>query len=261
MPQTQALLDQRSRGAVDIRMERGGPVVLREEGSAKCRLPRGSSEVILINTSGGLAGGDRVDISASAGARATLALTTQAAERVYRTLGPAAEVSVALTAESNSTLFWLPHETLLFDGSALARHLTADVAADATFLAVEAVVFGRQAAGEEMHSISLRDRWTIRRAGRLIHAEALALGPAWRPSPATLAGARATATLLLVSPQAETLLERVRTRLGPQDGASAWNGKLIARLLADDSLMLRKTLVSVLSACMGTLALPKVWTL
>jgi urease accessory protein len=261
MTTASALLAQRAFGSVHVRMERTGPAILRDEGAAKCRLPRGSSDAILINTSGGLAGGDRVEIRAEAGAGAALTLTSQAAERVYRTLGPAAHVSVDLSAEAGARLFWLPQETILFEGASLTRRISVDLAEDATFLAAEAMVFGRRAMGEHVNGIQLRDRWSIRRAGTLIHAEALALGPDFPSTPATLEGAHAVATVLLVSAGAERLLDQVRALLGPRDGASAWNGKLIARCVADDSLALRKTLVPLLSACVGPSAMPKVWSL
>ena len=229
MASPQQLLSERAFGSVHVRMERQGPAILREEGAAKCRLPRGSREAILINTSGGLAGGDVAEIRGEAAAGATL--------------------------------FWLPQETILFDGSSLEREISVDLAADATFLAVEPMVFGRRAMGESLNAVHVRDRWSVRREGTLLHAEALALGPGLPATPATLEGVHAMATVLLASPGADTLLERVRGLLGPRDGASAWNGKLIARCVAEDSLALRKTLVPVLSACVGSSAMPKVWSL
>lgn len=261
MTSASLLLAQRAFGSVHIRMERTGPAILREEGAAKCRLPRGSTEAILINTSGGLAGGDRAEIRGEAGAGATLTLTTQAAERVYRTLGPPADLSVSLVAEAGATLHWMPQETILFEGASLARTITVDLAPGAAFVAVEPMILGRHAMGEQLEAVSLCDRWFIRRSGRLIHAEALAFGPARPATPATLAGVQAMANVLIVSDAAEGLLDTVLRHLGPRDGASAWNGKLIARCVADDSLALRKTLVPLLSACVGPAAMPKVWTL
>ena len=45
---------------------------------------------VLLTTSGGLVGGDEIRISVTARAGAVAGVTTQAAEKVYRTLGPAA---------------------------------------------------------------------------------------------------------------------------------------------------------------------------
>jgi urease accessory protein len=256
---TARLLQQRSTGQVHLRMERGGIAVMREAGSAKCRLPPRSNEAILINTSGGLAGGDTVDIRAEAGQGSALTLTSQAAERVYRTLGPAASVSVSLKAAPGSTVLWMPKETILFDNSALNRSIDIELADSATFLAVEAMVFGRTEMGEMPRQVSVVDQWRVRRAGRLVHAEAFRLGPAWTTSPATLAGNRAMATLLLIAPQAELLRDKLRAVLSPQGGASAWNGRLVARFLAKDGFHLRKTLFEALCVCVGREKLPKCW--
>jgi len=234
--------------------------VMREAGSAKCRMPRGSNEAILINTSGGLAGGDLMEVGAEAGEGTRLALTTQAAERVYRTLGPAAEVRVNLRAERGAHIFWMPQETIFFDNAALDRKLNVELEEGATFLAVEPMVFGRREMGERVGRISVRDRWMIRRAGEIIHAEAFQMGSVMAESPATLAGNSAAATVVFIADEAERLLDAVRQMLGPQDGASAWNGKLVARLVAKDGFSLRKVLIPVLSLCVGRWGLPKCWT-
>jgi urease accessory protein len=251
---------QRSKGAVDIRVGRGGIEVMREAGSAKCRMPRGSNEAILINTSGGLAGGDLVEIAGTAGAGATLTLTSQAAERIYRTLGPASGVKIKLTAEADSTLFWMPQESIFFEGSALVRSLDVELGEGSTFLAVEPMVFGRREMGEHVRHVSVVDRWSVRRDGKLIHSDVFRLGPYWQNSKATFDQNHAAATILLISNQADMVLDKVRAVLGPDDGASAWNGKLVARLLAKDGFHLRKTLIQVFTACVGREKLPKTWT-
>jgi urease accessory protein len=260
MTTTARLLAQRSSGQVHLRMEQDGIAVMREAGSAKCRIPRGSSEAILINTSGALAGGDTVDIRAEVGCGASLTLTTQAAERVYRSLGPAASVAVSLRATPASHLFWMPQESILFEGSALQRRIDIELAEDATFLAVESMIFGRTEMGEVVQSVSVEDQWRVKRAGRLIHAEAFKLGPHWPTTAATLSDHRATATLILISPQAEQLVDKLRAVLSPNDGVSTWNGKLVARLLAKDGFHLRKTLIQALCVCVGRDQLPKCWT-
>ena len=259
MNATARLLEQRSVGHVHLRMERDGIAVMREAGSAKCRMPRGTSEAILINTSGGLAGGDSVSIKAEVGVGASLTLTSQAAERVYRTLGPAANVQVSLSVADNATLLWTPQESIFFEGSSLVRSLDVDLAASATFLAIEPMVFGRREMGEYLKHVSVVDRWHIRQDGKLVHAEAFKLGPDWPQSKASFGNNHAAASLAFVSANAELLLDKVRDVLGPEDGASAWNGKLVARLLANDGFHLRKTLIKVLVVCVGRDKLPKCW--
>ena len=254
------LLDQRSVGEVTLRVERGGPAIIREFGSSKCRIPKGSTEAILINTSGGLAGGDQIAVNATVGEDAALCLTSQTAERVYRSLGPPAEVKVALKAEAGARLYWLPQETILFEQSALQRSLEVELDERATFLAVESMIFGRGEMGEAVSQLEISDRWAVKRGGRLFHCEQLKLGPNLPHSHATLAANRAMATLLLISPEAPSRLEAVLAVIGKNGGASAWNGKLVARLVAPDGFHLRKTLIKVLIACAGQNGLPKTWT-
>ncbi len=253
------LLEQRSVGELTLRVERGGPKIIRESGATKCRIPMGGSEAIIINTSGGLAGGDEVIINATVGENATLTLTSQTAERVYGSLGPPADVKVALTAEVGSVLFWLPQETILFENSVLHRELEVELSVGACFLAVEPLVFGRNEMGEDIHTLDLSDRWLVKRDGALLHAERLKFGPHLPHSMATLGNFRTMATVLFISPEAEARLDDVRGSLSENDGASAWNGKLVARLIAKDGFHLRKTVIRVLNACVGKSNMPKTW--
>jgi urease accessory protein len=257
---TARLLEQRSRGHVHLRMDEHGVSILKEAGAAKVRLPFGGNEAILINTSGGLAGGDTVDVRVEAGARSELVVTTQAAERVYRTLGPPAEINISLKAENGSRLYWLPQETIVFDNSAVRRSINVDLAGDAVFLAVEAVVFGRREMNESVLSLLFIDHWRIHREGRLIHAEHMQLGSELPRSAATLASNTAIATLLFIGSGAEEKLGAARALLNEGSAASAWNGKLVARLLAKDGFELRKILVRLISAIVHPYALPKLWT-
>ena len=255
-----AVRHQRSQGHVRLAMEHHGLARLREQGAAKVRFPDGNREAVLINTGGGLAGGDEFSFGIAAGADARLTVTTQAAERVYRSLGPPAAITTRLTAGAGAFLSWLPQETILFDGASLSRQIAADIAADATLLAVEPVIFGRKEMGEVIGHIALKDRWRIRRGGRLIFADDIAIEGALPGSSATLAGAGAMATLLYVAADAEAKLDPLRGAM-TGGGASAWNGKLVARLLAADGFALRKALIPALCLLAGQAGLPKVWSL
>ena len=260
MTAAEAFHAQRSVGAVSLRMGAGGIIRRRESGAAKVRMPPAENLAMLINTGGGLAGGDdfQFDITAEEGAR--LAVTGQAAERVYRSLGPAATVRVELTAGAGADLMWLPLESILFNGAALHRRLEAELAPSARLLAVESVVFGRTEMGEAMNLVDFRDRWRIRRGGKLIFADDIALAGPPPASKATLAGAKAMATILLVSDDCERHLQAVRDAFGDRGGASAWDGKLVARVLATDGFSLRKSLIPALAALAGPQGLPKVWS-
>lgn len=251
---------QRSEGAVHLTMGPKGILRLREAHAAKVRIPFGVPEAILINTGGGLAGGDRFAFDITAEATSRLTVTSQAAERVYRTLGSAAEVDVTLTAKDDATLMWLPQETILFDGAALSRRITAELSPSARFLAVESVILGREAMGEQVARARLTDRWRIRQGGKLVFADDLAFDGTPPASTATLGEARAFATVVLIAPEAEDLLDLVRAAIGDRGAASAWTGKLVARLAARDGFDLRKSLIPALTLLARGGGLPKTWS-
>jgi urease accessory protein len=254
----------RGRGAITAFDSNGRTrlAVLHEDGCAKIRLPNTndhSLQAVLINTAGGLTGGDDVRWEARAGVGTTLVLTTQACERVYRSLGPDADVSISLKAETGARLGWLPQETILFDGGRLRRTLDVDLAGDATLCAVEAVILGRHAMGEDARTATLRDDWRIRRDGRLIHAEATRLGghDRERDAPSLLDGAGAFATVLYIGADAERRLDPVRAVLGGRSGASLVGERLIVRAIAPSGLALRKILGPVVAQLAGSL--PRLW--
>ena len=250
-------------------------VDLYQQGAAKIRLPRHTDrsglEAVVINTAGGLTGGDRLDWSASAAEGSSLTLTTQACEKVYRSAGGEALVKTKLSADSGAQLAWLPQETILFDQSRLVRDLEADLHPDARFLACEAVIFGRHARGESVNTGCFRDRWTIRCGGIPVHREDFRIGgpiAGHLQQPAVAAGKAAFATVLLAGRDAEDMLARVRGALRNdaeiKSGASALNagptGKLLARILAKDGYALRKALLPLLELLNGEAGLPRIWS-
>jgi urease accessory protein len=239
---------------------------LHQRGCAKIRLPKVAvgepPNAVLINTAGGLTGGDRMQVAVAAEEGCRAIVTTQACERVYRSAGGAASVETHLAVGPGGRIDWLPQETILFDGSALVRRLDVDLAPGARLLACESLLFGRAAMQETMRAFSVHERWRIRRDGRLLFADDLRFGDADAAllgDPAILGGAGAMATILLVYEDAERCLEPVRAAIGTAGGASAWNGKLLARLTAADGMALRAALIPALATLLDGAALPQAW--
>lgn len=239
---------------------------LYQEGCAKIRLPNThdrSLQAVLINTAGGLTGGDDLNWQAEAGPGSALVLTTPACERVYRSTGPDALVETRLRVAAGARLDWLPQETILFQGSKLRRRIEVDLEGDARFLAVEAVLLGREAMGEEARDACLSDRWRVRRNGRLLHAETTRLtGTALeRDGVSLLGGARAFATLLYIGPDAGRHLDPVRHFLRERAGASLVGERLVVRVLAESGLALRRVIAPIIATLAGAGALPRLWYL
>jgi len=260
----------RARGAVRFDVHQAEGVTrrrnLHESGSLRVRFPSPEAEglsAVFVNAAGGIAGGDRFDIEIATGEGSRLAVTTAAAEKVYRAAGPAAELNIALRLAAGSHLAWLPQETILFDRARLSRRIDIDLADSASLLLCEIVVFGRAAMGERMQSGEFADRWRLRRGGRLVFAENLRLDGDIGEKlarPAIAKGGVAIGTALIV-PGDEALVERIREvseSFGGEVGVSAWNGFAMARFCAQDAARLRADMMAVLGRASGA-ALPRLW--
>ena len=259
---------QRSSGEAHVGWRRGATLPrldrLYQAGSAKAFIHPGDTgpEVVFLNTSGGLTGGDtlRYGLDLAAGCRATA--TTQTAERAYRSDASSARIEVRHRLGPGARLDWLPQETILFDRSALRRDTLIELDSDAACLMLEAVVLGRAAMGERVAEVRFDDRRRIMRDGRPVLVEPLRLTTAsLAAGRGVLQDARAFATLALVADGAEDALGPVRAVLdepGVAGGASGFDGKLIVRLMAGDGWPLRRQILRLL-AVLRPGPLPRVW--
>ena len=245
-----------------------GIATLAERGGYRLKFPRTHShhaEAVIINTGGGVVGGDRVklDFSVLQGADATI--TTQAAERIYRSTGPYSEINARLDVANHARLIWVPQETILFSGARLRRRFEIDVSSSARLLFAESMIFGRTASGEVMDHGALYDTWRVRRDGRLIFAESNRLDDVSDDvlrRPAILGPSQALACILYVAPDAEARLASVREVLESADagaGASAWNGLLVVRFVTDAARDMRRAMVRVMQELSGA-SMPRVWS-
>ncbi|MEK9283134.1 MULTISPECIES: urease accessory protein UreD [unclassified Bradyrhizobium] len=259
----------RARGAVRFDVHARDGVTrrgtLHESGSLRVRFPSPEDEGlsgVFVNTAGGVAGGDRFDIEIAATDAARLTLTTAAAEKVYRTPGPAAQLNIALTVGTGAHLSWLPQETILFDRARVQRRFDIELDEAASLLLGEIVVFGRTAMGERMEQGEFVDRWRLRRGGKLVFAETVRLdGDIGKKlaRPAFAKGGAAIGTALIV-PGDEALVECLREAadsFAGEVGISAWNGFAMARFCAQDAARLRADMMAVLARTDA--ALPRLW--
>ena len=264
---------QRARGALNISVVAGGDGQsrlqdLRQQGSYRAIFPRpkmGAIEAVMINTAGGITGGDRFSTKVTAHNHAKISLTTQAAERIYR--APDAtpgSMQTRLEVKSNAQLYWLPQETILFEGSRLRRRLDVDVARESKFLMVEPIVFGRAASGEILHYCALDDTVCISCEGTPIYVDRIKLNGdiALTLKRAAVAdGARAMASIVLVDQRAKVMLDGLRALLPCSGGASlVADNLLVVRLLCSDSFALRSALLPILTHLTQN-AVPKNWRL
>jgi urease accessory protein len=223
---------------------------------------------VLVNTAGGLVGGDRLATEIALDDGAAALVTTQAAEKVYRSAGPDVEIANHLLVGAGGWAEWLPHETILFDASRLRRRLMIDVGEGGRVLAGETLVFGRIARGEQVRVGLVHDEWRVRLEGRLAWADALHLDGDIARSLAAQAGfdgARAAATLVYAGADAADRLAFIRETIEPGGGAASCLGKLVvARWLSPTPHELRAAFGAAwarLRAELGGLPaiLPRIW--
>ncbi|MEF3049321.1 urease accessory protein UreD [Pseudotabrizicola sp. L79] len=260
---------QRSRGEARVALgQAAGRITLcglRQSGSAKVILPHVGAcpEAVFLNTSGGLTGGDALSYTVDLDPGVVAVATTQTAERAYRSSGGMARVRVDLSVGAGGFLDWLPQETILFNGAALDRRTVVQLGAGAGCLVLEMVVLGRQAMGETVAQVALRDWRQISRADRPIWVEPLVLSDrALQTGVAGMGGIRAFASLCLVAPDAPDLLAPLRRLLdepGVTAGASALPGRLMLRAHAADGWPLRRQIARCLGLLREGRPLPGVW--
>ncbi|SIO41633.1 urease accessory protein [Rhodovulum sp. ES.010] len=260
----------RAVGHVAVAVKRAGPVTglarLRQSGAFKALFPRvrgGALDAVLVNTAGGITGGDRFSVEIDAGTGAHLRVTTQAAERAYRAQpGERGRMRTVLRVAPDARIDWLPQETILYERSDFDRVLAADLAPGGRLLLVEPLVFGRAAMGEALRDVVFRDRIEIRRDGVPLYLDAMRLegdAVAHLARPAVAGAAGAMASLVFVAPEAESHLAALRALMPPTGGASlVREDVLVLRVLAADSFALRRVLVPALHR-LTEAALPRSW--
>jgi urease accessory protein len=200
---------------------------------------------VLLNTSGGIVGGDALQVAVRLEAGAAAVITSQAAEKAYRSAGADATLDVDLDLGDRTWLEWLPQETILFDGARLRRRLRVDASAQARLVAADMLVFGRRARGERFQRGFVYDRWEVRIGRRLAWADALRLAPepgALLDAPFGFASAGAAATAIYVAPDAADRLDLARALLDQQkvrSGATCVGPVLVLRWLGQDPAAVR----------------------
>lgn len=231
----------------------------------------GIEEAVLINIAGGVAGGDRLEYIVTALTHSSIAVTSQAAEKVYRALSEPARIITKLKASEAAKLAWLPQETIVFNQARFRRETEIEISSGAELLALEWLVLGRAAHGEEMLAGEVSDALRIKKNGRLIWADAFratheVFGQLHRK--ALLSNCKAFATLVYFGPCPEQRLQ-LSHDIGPSlesfCASTSIAGLLIVRFAAMVAADLRLALRGFLQKFNDTLApgpfgIPKMWS-
>lgn len=245
-----------------------------ERSPTRIMFPRTGSrpveEAVLINTGGGVAGGDRLECSVSALPGTSIAVTSQAAEKVYRALNEPARVTTTLKARESARLAWLPQETIVFNLARLCRTTEIELTSGTELLALEWLVLGRAAHGETVINGNIVDSWHVKKDGRLIWADSFRITDEAFPHlhrKALLANCHAIATLIYFGPHLDKRLDFLREiipSLGCNCAATLVSGLIVVRFAARESSDLKLALRSFLQQFgpelgSGPFQVPKMW--
>src|SRR5262249_18600791 len=207
-----------------------------------------AKEAVLVNTGGGIAGGDRLECGVTAMAGASVAVTSQTAERVYRALDQPARFLTKLKVGAGAKLAWFPHETIVFNWARLHRETEVEISSGSEMVALEWLVFGRAASGEQIMGGEIRDDWRVKKEGRLIWADSFRISEDVFPHlnrKALLSNCKAIATLIHFGPELPKRLELLREISRPLDcrcAATSVADLIIVRLAAEESWNLKLAL-------------------
>ena len=230
----------------------------------------GVCHVYLLHPPGGVAGGDELEVEVHAAAGAAGLVTTPAAGKVYRTLGPPSDLRHTLVVENGASLEWLPQETILFGGSTLRVRTDVQLASGARFAGWEVVALGREHSGDRYAHGSVRTEVQLHVDGALSVRELqdFAAGDPVLPARWGLASRRAFGTLY-AAPADEDVLARARHALGEVPGgvdaaATLLDGVLAVRALGGAATGVRAALVRAWSAVRPLVIgaepmLPRIW--
>ena len=260
-------LMQRAKGRVGLHVCGDKIARLYQSGCGKLILPKtygDMREAVLLNTAGGITGGDRLDISVTA-EDCTLVATSQTAERLYKSNMYPAQINVDLTVARAATLHWMPQETIIFDGAGVDRNIRVDMSADGTCLLAETITLGREAMGESVEHCHFTDQWRLYRDGILFHGEALRLTGDIASQMHSVAGgngARFLTTIIYVGPDAEAQSRTICPLVAALRSAAAsyWQDRIIIRLITDNAKKGRQD-VNRLLGSLRQQPLPRVWQL
>lgn len=228
-------------------------------------------EAVLINTAGGIAGGDRLECGVTALANASIAITSQAAEKIYRALTVPAQIATKLKVCASAKLAWLPQETILFNWARVSRTTEIELTHGAELMALDWLVLGRAAHGEKITGGHIADSWRVRKDGQLIWADSFRATDETFPHlhrKALLSDCKAFGTLVYFGPRLDARLEFLRgiaPSLGCRCSITSVSGLIIARFAAKTSYEVKLALYGFLQQFGSELGgrpfrVPKMWS-
>lgn len=248
------------------------PVLRRHSGPLRVQkhlYPEGPEvcQHIIVHPPGGIAGGDRLDISATVGPGAWAQLTSPGAAKWYRAGSPAFQ-NVQLHVGPEATLEWLPQETIVYSAAQAELEMSIELQGDARLFYWDIVALGRPASDERFEAGHFQAQLNITRDGEwLWHERQRVTGDdGLLDSPIGLDGNPVFATLIVTGEIDAELMERCRELSSRVRGdLTQLPGLVIGRCLASEALHARAWLIDLWRllrpALLGREAMPpRIWS-
>lgn len=248
------------------RREHSGPLTVqrpfRPEG------PAGACHIYLLHPPGGVVGGDVLDVAIHAGPDSRVLITTPAANKLYRSAGPCAQLTQTLRVDAGAQLEWLPQPTIAFAGVHARVTTRVDLALGGQFIGWEIVCLGRPDSGER-YAGRLGMALELWQDGAPLWLERARYdGTALLDAPFGLRGHCVSGTLLATPLDALDVQDAVRAAMeahpGVLAGASTVDGVLALRVLGLQAETVQRALAAAWAALrpavLGRPALaPRIW--
>ena len=261
---------EKSKGKLAIKIKDKNLQKLYQQGSLKALMPdfhENPQQLMLINTAGGITSGDEYDYNLEV-ENSNLCISTQAAEKIYSGFGNPANLKINLNLSSNSNLFWLPKELILFNNCNFKRKINFNLSKDSNLLICENIIFGRTSMKEVFEKGYFSDFWNINLDNKLIHTEAINTNlfeKKYLNSVSTLNNNSAVATIIIIGNKFLNNVNNLSKTLTNNEittsNFSYWDNKLIVRLLSKDNYNLKFAIDKILSYFFGDSKIPKIWNI
>ena len=240
---------------------------LYQKGSSRLFFPKtfsNTKECVVINTAGGITGGDKFKSSIEVREESSVVVTTQASEKVYKSSHGSAEVEMTFFVRKNSKLLWLPQDTILFSKSDLSRKITIHIEDDSELLAFDQIVLGRSAMGENIKESNFHDNWKIYNGDRLVYFDQSGWKDYVPINCAGLKGIKSYASFYYVGSKAEYFEQKLRRMKQVYKniylGISLRKGCLLVRLFGSEAKAIKDRATNLLRE-IWELDTPNVWKL
>ena len=230
--------------------------------------PAGACHVYLLHPPGGVVGGDLLDVAVHAGPDSRVLITTPAANKLYRSAGPCAQLTQTLRVDAGAQLEWLPQPTIAFAGLHARVTTRVDLAPGGRFIGWEILCLGRPDSGER-YAGTLGMALELWQDGAPLWLERARYdGTTLLDAPFGLRGHCVSATLLATPLTAPDVQDAVRAAMEAHErvlaGVSTVDGVLALRVLGSQAQPVQRALADAWAALrpavLGRAALaPRIW--